>query len=193
MFKSTVFTVTCLFAGHAFAGGGFYYGVDYLSQTLNNRVQISQQTTLPPSDSLTTDTSQSDATNWGLHMGYLSRRRLTDRFFLAPELRLQQLDGELLYATSLKTGSRLGAMHWHLAAGIARVDRFGANTLLFSAGAEWLVRPQLGIHLAWQQFETIRELTQSSASFGSQTITTRTDTSRALSQWLLGIRFYFHE
>ena len=193
MFKSTVFTISCLFAGHAFAGGGFYYGVDYLAQALNNRVQITQQTSSPPSSSLTTNSSRSDNASWGVHLGYHARRRLTDRFFLAPELRLQQLDDELLYATTLKAGSRFGTVNWHLAAGIARVDRFGTNALLFSAGAQWLVNPQTGIHLTWQQFETMRELSQSTASFGSQTITTRTDTGRELSQWLLGIRFYFHE
>ncbi len=170
-----------------------YYSVGGASQQLQNSTQITTSLTSPASVSSSRDVSSFNYTDFVLQLGYKARRRLTDRFYLVPEFQLSRLDGELQYATRLRAGSDMQDFSWNVSTGIARTDKFNANLLLYSIGMEWLISTKIGIYTEWQQFQTIREQTQSSGSFGSQTLVTTTDTRRELSQLLLGVRFYLHE
>ena len=185
--------ISLLSGGSAIAGGGLYYSVGSASQQLQNSTQITTSLTSPASVSSSRDASRFNYTDFVLQLGYKARRRLTDRFYLAPEFQLSRLDGELQYATRLRAGSDMHDFSWNVSVGIARTDKFNANLLLYSIGMEWSISTKIGVYTEWQQFQTIREQTQSSGSFGSQTLVTTTDTRRKLSQLLLGVRFYLHE
>lgn len=170
----------------ASAGSGFYLGADVVSHELDTS-SVTTSTSSPTSYGESSETF----TEAGFRTGYKYKRRLTHRYYWAPELALTQLDNDLLYSTSLKLGYEFAPYEIYGLLGISRVDKFTDNRLNYGLGLEYRLGNQYSVNVEWIGYDTIEEFTESTITIGTTTVDVRTDTQRNINTIRLGFTYYF--
>lgn len=168
------------------AGSGLYLGADIVNHGLDTS-SVTTSTSSPTSYGKSSETF----TEAGFRAGYKYKRRLTHRYYWAPELALTQLDNDLLYSTSLKLGYEFAPYEIYGLLGVSRVDKFTDNRLNYGLGLEYRLENHYSINVEWVGYDTIEEFTESTITIGTTTVDVRTDTQRSINTIRLGFTYYF--
>lgn len=186
-------SLACFAANHSIAGSGLYFGAGAVSQSIDNRTTVTQVFTSPADISVSRGQLGEDFSEAAILIGYKAKRRLTDRFFLAPELQLTRFDDKSLYGTGLRFGTHSEYLSASIVFGISHLSRFDTNPAYYGLGLAWFYNETIALSVRWQRWQTLKESSQSTTTFGAQSLTTTTDTERDIDQWFFGLQFFLPE
>lgn len=183
-----------IFSCDVTAGGGAYFGIGYATHELATRTEVAQTFSPPPPVPTSIISSASEDLDAAMiSVGYRYKRRNSDRLFLSPELVLSRLKDELYYSTDLKAGAGFEVFSVYAIAGLGHVEKFDKNQFNYGVGLEYKLTSTISLNIEWQRLDTISENTIASTNFGTQLVTTTTDTSRDLDIATVSLVFYTHE
>ena len=179
----------------AIAGSGFYYGFDAISHSLDTSTGVRLTfSPPPPSPSFESDNKSRSPTDIGFHAGYLFRHRRTQKYFISPEFFVNKLDrDDTTYGTNFKLGTDFTSTRIYMNFGVSRINTFKQNKLHFGLGAEYAVSDHQAIGIEWLHIDSIVENTTSNSTFGTQVLTTETNTKRDINSIKVTFRIYLLE
>lgn len=168
------------FASTAFAGAGFYAGIDGVYHRLETDASV---TVL--GNTVYSEQSENYG-DVGVRGGY--KHRIKDYFYIAPEIFVTTLDLKLdepVYGTTLKAGFEMDRFSIYGLGGYSRIEAVDKGTPHYGVGAEIAVTDYVSVNAEWNSFAEI----DGSETSGNVNIT-RDD---KLDAFKLGITLYFHE
>jgi opacity protein-like surface antigen len=171
----------------SWAGGGYYFGADYVKNSIRINTLTSVSGVIPDLTTYSRDEQKINSNDYGFRAGY--KHKLNKYTYISPEFFYQQLDkSSYLYSTTMKAGLEIKDFSIFGSLGYAEIDKFNNSAANFGGGIEYKINDNFSIGAEYIKFGDVNTLDQ---EFGL--ININTDKTNKLQSIKFGITYYFHE